>query len=60
MSSLDIGIWTIRTTDGTLAEALGGGWFSPASGKEFRTKSGELVHGLFNVEPVCISHETVC
>ena len=57
MSSLDIGIWINPDDRRHLAEALRRDGFLRHLEKEFRTKSGELRHGLFNVEPVCIGHE---
>ena len=57
MSSLDIGIWVNPDDRRQLAEALRRDGFLRHLEKEFRTKSGELRHGLFNVEPVCIGQE---
>ncbi|HPV83033.1 MAG TPA: PAS domain S-box protein, partial [Nitrospira sp.] len=57
MSSLDIGIWVNPDDRRQLAEALRRDGFLRHLEKEFRTKSGELRHGLFNVEPVCIGPE---
>ncbi len=54
MSSLDIGIWVNPDDRRQLAEILQRDGFLRHLEKEFRTKSGELRHGLFNVEPVCI------
>ncbi len=57
MSSLDIGIWVNPDDRRQLAEALRRDGFLRHLEKAFRTKSGELRQGLFNVEPVCIGHE---
>ncbi|GAB1724070.1 MAG: PAS domain S-box protein [Nitrospira sp. CR1.1] len=57
MSSLDIGMWVNPDDRRQLAETLRRDGFLRQLEKEFRTKSGELRHGLFNVEPVCIGQE---
>ncbi len=57
MSSLDIGIWVNPDDRRQLAETLRRDGFLRHLEKEFRTKSGEVRHGLFNVEPVCIGRE---
>ena len=57
MSSLDIGIWVHPEDRRQLAETLRRDGFLRHLEKEFRTKSGEVRHGLFNVEPVCIGGE---
>ena len=58
MSSLDVGIWVNPEDRRHLAEILTRDGFLRHLEKEFRTKSGEVRHGLFNVEPVCIGRET--
>lgn len=57
MSSLDVGIWVNSDDRRQLAETLRRDGFLRHLEKEFRTKSGERRHGLFNVEPVCIGQE---
>ncbi|MDR4479278.1 MAG: response regulator [Nitrospira sp.] len=57
MSSLDIGIWVHPEDRRQLAETLRRDGFLRHLEKEVRTKSGEVRHGLFNVEPVCIGGE---
>ena len=57
MSSLDIGIWVNPDDRRQLAETLQRDGFLRHLEKEFRTKSGDVRHGLFNVEPVCIGQE---
>ena len=57
ISSLDIGIWINPDDRRQLAETLRRDGFLRHLEKEFRTKSGEVRHGLFNVEPVCIGRE---
>ncbi|MBS0171262.1 MAG: PAS domain S-box protein [Nitrospira sp.] len=57
MSSLDIGIWVNPEDRRQLADTLRSEGFLRHLEKEFRTKSGEVRHGLFNVEPVCIGKE---
>ena len=57
MSSLDIGIWVNPDDRRQLAETLRRDGFLRHLEKEFRTKSGDVRHGLFNVEPVCIGRE---
>jgi len=57
MSSLDIGIWVHPEDRQQLADTLRREGFLRHLEKAFRTKSGEVRHGLFNVEPVRIGHE---
>lgn len=57
MSSLDIGIWINPEDRQGLADRLRRDGFLRNLEKEFRTKSGEVRHGLFNVESVSIGRE---
>ena len=56
-SSLDIGIWINSDDRRQLADRLRRDGFLRNLEKEFRTKCGEVRHGLFNVEPVSIGQE---
>jgi PAS domain S-box-containing protein len=56
-SSLDLGIWINPDDRRELAETLRRDGFLRHLEKEFRTKSGEVRHGLFNIEPVSIGRE---
>lgn len=57
LSSLDVGIWVNPEDRRQLADLLRRDGFLRNLEKEFRTKSGEVRHGLFNVEPVSLRHE---
>lgn len=57
MSSLDVGIWVNPEDRRQLADTLRRDGFLRHLEKAFRTKSGEVRHGLFNVEPVRIGRE---
>ncbi len=57
MSSLDVGIWVNPEDRQQLADTLRRDGFIRHLEKAFRTKSGEVRQGLFNVEPVCIGRE---
>ena len=59
MSSLDIGIWINSDDQRQLTERLRRDGFLRHLEKEFRTRSGKVRHGLFNVELVSIGQE-VC
>ena len=56
-SSLDIGMWVNPEHRRQLLEELRGKGFIRDLEKEFRTKSGEVRHGLFNIERVSIGEE---